>query len=96
MTKNILFVCGTGVATSTAVAKNVTQYLYDKGLKDIRYHQTNVGSVEANSSGVDLIVSTTNIPYELDIPVINGLSIITGVGKEKTLEEIYEVLKEGE
>ncbi|MEH1754777.1 PTS sugar transporter subunit IIB, partial [Salmonella enterica subsp. enterica serovar Enteritidis] len=40
-----------------------------------------------------LVVSTTKVPYELDIPVVSGLPIITGVGEDKVLEKIVSILK---
>lgn len=94
MSKNILFVCATGIATSTAVAEKVMEYLKEKGVTDVHYSQTNVASVKSNSENADLIVSTTNIPYELDVPVINGLALITGIREEKVLEDVYKKLSE--
>lgn len=44
MSKMILFVCATGVATSTAVAEKVMEYCKDNGL-DVNYSQTNVASL---------------------------------------------------
>lgn len=96
MAKNLLFVCATGIATSTAVAEKVMEFLKEKGVTDVNYSQTNVGSVQSNSDGVDLIVSTLKIPYELDVPVINGLAMITGINENKVLNSIYDKLTEGE
>lgn len=95
MAKQLLFVCATGIATSTAVTEKVMEFLKEKGVNDVQYSQTNVASVKSNSDGIDLIVSTTNIPYELDVPVINGLPLITGIREEKVLNEIYNILTGG-
>lgn len=96
MTKNLLFVCATGIATSTAVAEKVMGFLKERGLTDVNYSQTNVTSVQSNSDNADLIVSTLKIPYELDVPVINGLALITGINEDKVLNSIYSELTEGE
>lgn len=93
MGKNLLFVCATGIATSTAVTEKVMEFLKEKNMNDVNYSQTNVASVQQNSDEADLIVSTTKIPYELETPVINGLALITGVGEEKVLNAIYDQLK---
>lgn len=93
MAKNLLFVCATGIATSTAVTEKVLEFLKEKEMTDINYSQTNVASVQANSEDADLIVSTTKIPYELDTPVINGSALITGINEEKVLNAIYDQLK---
>ncbi len=58
MSKMILFVCATGVATSTAVAEKVMEYCKDNGL-DVNYSQTNVASLPNNTDGAALVVSTT-------------------------------------
>lgn len=96
MTKNLLFVCATGIATSTAVAEKVMGFLKERGLTDVNYSQTNITSVQSNSDNADLIVSTLKIPYELDVPVINGLALITGINEDKVLNSIYSELTEGE
>ncbi|MBL1227298.1 PTS sugar transporter subunit IIB [Enterococcus sp. BWR-S5] len=96
MAKNLLFVCATGIATSTAVTEKVMEFLKEKGITDVNYSQTNVASVQSTADDADLIVSTTKIPYELNTPVINGLALITGVREEKVLEDIYKQLTEGE
>ena len=69
------------------------EYCKENGLK-VDYAQTNVASLPNNTDGATLIVSTTKVPYELNIPVVNGLPIITGVGEEKVLEKIVSILKE--
>ncbi|HCJ4593977.1 TPA: PTS sugar transporter subunit IIB, partial [Salmonella enterica] len=53
----------------------------------------NVASLPNNTDGAALVVSTTKVPYELDIPVVSGLPIITGVGEDKVLEKIVSILK---
>ena len=51
------------------------------------------GNRPGNTDGVALVVSTTKVPYELDVPVVNGLPIITGIGEEKVLAQIVSILK---
>ncbi|HBL7190323.1 TPA: PTS galactitol transporter subunit IIC [Escherichia coli] len=87
MSQTILFVCATGIATSTAVTEKVMEYCKEHGL-NVNYSQTNVASLPGNTDGVALVVSTTKVPYELDVPVVNGLPIITGIGEEKVLAPI--------
>lgn len=97
MKKHIVFVCATGIATSTAVAEKVMNYLEkEKGLNNISYTQTNVASIKSNIDNADLVVATTNIPYKIDVPVIRGLAFLTGIGEQKVLDNIYETLTGGE
>lgn len=81
-----------GIATSTAVTEKVMEYCKEHGL-NVNYSQTNVASLPGNTDGVALVVSTTKVPYELDVPVVNGLPIITGIGEEKVLAQIVSILK---
>ena len=92
MSQTILFVCATGIATSTAGTEKVMEYCKEHGL-NVNYSQTNVASLPGNTDGVALVVSTTKVPYELDVPVVNGLPIITGIGEEKVLAQIVSILK---
>lgn len=92
--KNILFVCATGIATSTVVAEKTMEFLQNHGL-DANYTQTNVASLpEYDFHDADLIVATTNVPYKTEIPVIKALPLITGIGGEKVLEEIKKQIEE--
>lgn len=93
MSKHVLFVCATGIATSTEVAEKVIAYCKERGLT-FDYSQANVASVPAHEGKVDLIVATTKIPYQVSAPVVRGLPLITGIGEEQTLEKIYDILKE--
>ena len=92
--KTILFVCATGIATSTVVAEKTMDFLHEHGL-DANYTQTNVASLpEDDQKDADLIVATTNVPYETEIPVIRALPLITGIGADKVLEDIKKHIEE--
>ncbi|EOO7811819.1 PTS sugar transporter subunit IIB, partial [Escherichia coli] len=51
MSQTILFVCATGIATSTAVTEKVMEYCKEQGL-NVNYSQTNVASLPGNTDGV--------------------------------------------
>jgi PTS system galactitol-specific IIB component len=42
----------------------------------------------------DLIVAATRLPEDLGCPSVSSASLLTGIGIEKTLNEILEKLKE--
>lgn len=92
--KNILFCCATGIATSTVAEEKTLQYLKDQGMDDVTYTQTNVASLPsmADPNEVDCVVATTQVPYDLQVPVVHALSLITGIGEEDTLKKIYDIL----
>ena len=93
MVKHILFVCATGIATSTEVAEKVINFCHEQGIK-ITHQQINVASVPGHDGTADLIISTTNIPYDTKTPVIKGLPLITGIGEEKVYSQIADILKD--
>lgn len=90
--KRVLFVCATGIATSTVVEEKVIEYCGEQGI-DFDYDQRNVASVPSIADDFDLIIATTNIPFELTTPVISGLPILTGFGIEDTLKQIGAALR---
>lgn len=92
--KNILFCCATGIATSTVATEKTLDYLKEKGMDNVTYTQTNVASLpsQADSDEVDCVVATTQVPYDLKVPVVHALSLITGIGEDETLQKIYDIL----
>ncbi len=91
--KRILVVCGTGIATSTVVAKNIEEKLKEKGFS-VETRQCKATEIKNNLDGVDLIVTTTNLSGDFGIPVIRSLAFLTGIGEEEAIEEIANKLKE--
>jgi PTS system galactitol-specific IIB component len=91
MTKKVLVICGTGVATSTVVAMKIKDFCESRGIA-IAVTQGKVMDIVRGIAGYDLIVATTPIPATVQIPVIEGLSFLTGIGLDATLEKIAEAL----
>lgn len=92
MRKKVIFVCATGIATSTAVAEKVLEACESEGIK-IDYKQSNVASLPSLDGSADLIIATTKVPYDLKTPVVNALPILSGLGEEETIGEIIEILR---
>ena len=90
--KTILFACGTGVATSTAVNVAVTEEMKKRGLT-FNSQQAKATEVPSLADNVDFIVATTPISASVTKPVIKGLAFLTGIGKDKVLDEIEAVLR---
>lgn len=91
--KRILIVCGTGVATSTVVAKKVAEACKGAGIP-VSITQCKAAEVPMyTSQGVDLIVSTTVLARNVGVPVVGGLPYLTGAGAEETTRQIIEKLK---
>ena len=90
--KTILFACGTGVATSTAVNATVTEEMKKRGLT-FNAQQAKATEVASLADNVDFIVSTTPISASVTKPVIKGLPFLTGIGKDQALDQIEAELR---
>ncbi|WP_292899252.1 MULTISPECIES: PTS sugar transporter subunit IIB [unclassified Nitratireductor] len=90
--KTVLFACGTGIATSTVVANAVTEAMKERGIT-IDPRQCKATEVRSELNGVDLIVSTTQLPSDLGVPSIVTLAFLTGMGKAEALDKIEAELR---
>lgn len=91
MTKTVLVVCGSGIATSTAAAMELQEKLAARGI-DVKVRQCDVFSVSGNLSGVDLIASTCALQDDYGIPVVNAVPLITGINEDRVIDEIIDRL----
>jgi PTS system galactitol-specific IIB component len=94
--KNILVVCGTSVATSTVVAEGLKEELPEHGVEigTISKAKASEARGKVSSGNYDIIVATTQMDQsKFDIPIVKATSFMTGIGKEDTIEEIAEILK---
>jgi PTS system galactitol-specific IIB component len=91
--KQVVVACGTAVATSTVVANAIEEACKKAGIR-VHTIQCKAAEIRSKVQGADLIVTTTPVPSDLGIPVIQGLAFLTGVGKDKVLQQIIDILKE--
>ncbi len=91
--KRILIACGTAIATSTVVAKAVEEAMKERGIEVIT-RQCKASEVASLVEGMDLVVTTTPVPTNLGVPVIQTLAFLTGIGKEAVIEQIVKALEE--
>lgn len=90
--KLVLVVCGSGIATSTVVATAIREELAKRGI-EAEVDQTDVFSLPGRVKEASIIVSTCSLPAkDFDIPIINGVPILTGSGKDQVIDEIVQKL----
>lgn len=90
--KKVLIICGTGVATSTVVAAKVRDHLAAEGIAaDVV--QGKVLDLVGGRAEADLVVSTTEVPKDVTLPVIRALPLLTGIGQEEVLARIADALR---
>lgn len=90
---NILSVCGSGTVTSSMIANKVRDLLEDNGYR-ARTTEANPGGVSqlVSSNKYDLIVHTSPLLEEYDIPTINAVGFLTGLGEEEFIEELLKTV----
>lgn len=90
--QKIIISCGSGIATSTMAAVAVKCILESLN-KDMTIIKCSVQEIQSHIDGAILIVSTAQVPFKTDIPVVSGVPFLTGVGKDKTIKEIENILQ---
>jgi PTS system galactitol-specific IIB component len=91
--KRVLVACGTGIATSTMAAKKLEAALEKRGLlKQVKIQQCTVAELPMKAPDFDLVIVTARVAQKFDTPVVQGLPFLTGVGIDKTVEEVIEKL----
>ena len=89
--KKIMVACGTGIATSTVVVNKMGNLLKEKGI-NVDIQQCKVSELPYKTDKVDLIVTTTAYTSKNNIPVVVAVSFLTGIGVDKDVEKIIEIL----
>lgn len=93
MKKKVFTVCGSGVATSVMCAEKIKSYCVDNGI-DVEVTPISFGQLSGGNVEADLIVSVNSkVEQTGDIPVISGITLLTGIGQAQTLQKIAEILK---
>lgn len=87
----IVVACGTAIATSTHVAIKIKELLEERGLK-IHTIQCRVAEVPSLAPDADLVVATAQVPFDVDIPVVDGLPFLTGIGVKEVIDKIETIL----
>lgn len=91
--KKILIACGSGIATSTVVKEKVKKTLKEENIK-AEFKQTSIGQIKSNLNDIDLIIPTSSISIDVEVPIVLGIPLLSGVGEKETLEKIIKILKE--
>lgn len=90
----ILLLCGTGIATSTAIRMKIEQALREQGLgQGVDLRQGKVADVLSGPVDADLIVATAQVPQSVRVPVINGVPLITGIGARPVLDSVVDAVR---
>ncbi|WP_404452054.1 PTS sugar transporter subunit IIB [Virgibacillus necropolis] len=92
--KNILVVCGTGIATSTIVIAKLKEWLTKTDLSyKVQLHQAEIGKAVNRFEEYDIVISTTLVPDSMKDKVIDGVPLLSGFGSEAVCRQLEEEIK---
>lgn len=93
--KNVLVVCGNGIASSSIMVAAIKDYLDGEGIQANIDKASLMDCTPERFNSVDLIVSSTALDEpEVTTKVIVGVGILTGIGEDEVYEEIKSELAE--
>ncbi|GGP10344.1 PTS sugar transporter subunit IIB [Oceanobacillus neutriphilus] len=90
--KNVIVACGSGVATSQTVASKVKRILDENKIK-ANVEAVDIKSLDSYIKSADVYISITKGSKEYDIPMLNGIAFLTGVGMQEETEKLIQILK---
>ena len=95
--KTIIVACGGGIATSATCATKINMALEERGLSNLaKAEAVDIKSLDNFIKTADVYVSITpmrGVVQSYDIPVISGIPLLTGMGKDACIDEIVKALK---
>lgn len=91
----IIVACGSGVATSQTVASKINKLLSEKKIKST-VEAVDIKSLDKFIKDADVYVSIVRTNKSFQIPVINGIAFLTGMGQDKEFEKLVNAIKEAD
>lgn len=95
--KTIIVACGGGIATSATCATKINSALEERGLGGLaKAKAVDIKSLDNFIKTADLYVSITpmrGVQEHFDIPVVSGIPILTGMGKDACIDQIIKALQ---
>lgn len=91
----IIVACGSGVATSQTVASKIDRMLKEKKVK-ATVDAVDIKSLDNFIKNADVYVSIVKTNRTFDIPVINGVAFLTGMGQDQEFEKLLDAVKKAD
>lgn len=90
--KKVIVACGSGVATSQTVASKVDKILKENKVKAV-VEAVDIKSLKTHIKSADVYISITPDKNKYEIPVLNGIAFLTGMGIKQETEKLLNALK---
>ena len=92
--RTLLVICALGYATSTMIKKSITEFFEAQGVANWTVYTIGLTMAKDRLDTADLIVSSLGLNQaEYKVPVLNGVPLISGIGKDAVLQEILDNVK---
>ncbi|MCH3968713.1 MAG: PTS sugar transporter subunit IIB [Atopobiaceae bacterium] len=91
MVPKIIVACGSGVATSQTVASKVTRLLKDRGI-EADVEAVDIKSLRHYLKTADAYISVVKTDDTFNIPVLDGVCFLTGMGQDEELEKLIKAI----
>lgn len=92
--KTFIVACNNGVATSQAIASKVNDLLEANGVSNAKVEAVDIRSIDTYLSAADAYICVIAPDHEFNLPIINGVAFLTGMGEEEELQKLIEIAKE--
>ncbi|OTP91552.1 PTS galactitol transporter subunit IIB [Gilliamella apicola] len=93
MKKKIIVACGGAVATSTLAAEEIKDLCKENNI-ELDLIQCRINEINSFIDDVDLICTTARMDQTFgDIPIVHGMSFVSGVGIDQLKDKILSILK---
>lgn len=90
--KRVIVACGSGVATSQTVASKIQRLLDKEGIR-AKVDAVDIKSIRTHIKQTDAYVAITpDKTLVTDVPIINGIAFLTGMGQKEEFAKLVEVL----
>jgi len=89
----ILVMCGSSIATSTLAAVKIEEEARKRNVSVVvKKGKVADADVLLQSTKADIIVATAVLPPRDDVPVFNGVPLLTGIGQKELFDQIFEAV----
>lgn len=89
--KHFIVACNNGVATSQTIASRVQGLLEEKGIDNVDVRAVDIKSIDTYLATADAYICIIAPDHEFNIPVINGVAFLTGMGEEDELQKLIDI-----
>ncbi len=89
----ILVACGSGICTSTIAAQTTKEVCQEYGV-EAEIRNCTILEIPSYCEDYDIVLTSNKYQGQISVPLMNVFSFVSGIGEEKTREELGKKLIE--